>query len=477
MERRSVPPPDLGGPEDKRRARITSVVKAHAKAGYAVSGVTTRAGLWIKSLRVTYARIQGDLLDLTDTYSSEWAGAKDAGAGVTIDTGGRFAVGIVGKTEPTQVMNIGLVHMKNAPAATAGAGKDLPAGPTASVSPDPPSVPTRPRAAETSSSAPPAPKSDSRTDHSAPIADPDRPVGAAVVAHVPARVAAEERTEKVAAAAPPTPSENPSGVLVPALVGFGVAAVAIGGCFVLGLFRRTSVSGVPVEDERAGDIPVTPTHSEGSSLPPDLLRSVSAELTRGEAIVWCGQPSARLTRLKAIQTAIGFGFGTLILAAGLLFVLGRSNGPGGKEAWIVLLGFGVLAAVFLAGIVLGSRMVYRKAARTAYVITNRRAIVWHPPLFGEGMAESYTPAQLQQMRRRDSWFAPNAGDLIFRTETHVDVTHHSGGRSGNNSYGSSTSYRTRIVRFGFLGVDDVREIEKMIRAALVDPLVDKMVGA
>ena len=96
----------------------------------------------------------------------------------------------------------------------------------------------------------------------------------------------------------------------------------------------------------------------------------------------------------------------------------------------------------LAGMVLAPKMKQSMARRTWYVITNRRALVGQPTLFGESAVDSYTPMQLQSMNRRDSWFIRGAGDLVFRTERRLVVTTtHYAGRGG-----SSSSVREKIVR-------------------------------
>ena len=100
-----------------------------------------------------------------------------------------------------------------------------------------------------------------------------------------------------------------------------------------------------------------------------------------------------------------------------------------------------------------------------------RQVPVFPILFGESAVDSYTPMQLQSMNRRDSWFIRGAGDLVFRTERRLVVTTtHYAGRGG-----SSSSVREKIVRYGFLGIDNVADIEKIVRHVLVDPLVDKCV--
>jgi hypothetical protein len=141
-------------------------------------------------------------------------------------------------------------------------------------------------------------------------------------------------------------------------------------------------------------------------------------------------------------------------------------------AWIIPCVAGLFVLIGLAGMVMAPRMKLWKAQHTWYVVTNRRALVSQPGWFGESSVDSYTPMQLQNMNRADSWFIKGAGDLIFRTERRIEVsTTNYGGRRG----GSSTSVRERIIRYGFLGVDDVAAVEKIVRQVLVDPLVDKCV--
>ncbi|HEX4607276.1 MAG TPA: hypothetical protein VH092_03645 [Urbifossiella sp.] len=110
-----VPGEEVGNPprttaKNAPRSRVTRTVEERAKDGYAVSGWTVRAGLWIDAVRVSYARVGGAKLDLTDTYTGDWVGGK-GGQEATADTGGRLAVGIAGKTDLAQVRRIALVHL------------------------------------------------------------------------------------------------------------------------------------------------------------------------------------------------------------------------------------------------------------------------------------------------------------------------------------------------------------------------------
>ena len=52
---------------------------------------------------------------------------------------------------------------------------------------------------------------------------------------------------------------------------------------------------------------------------------------------------------------------------------------------------------------------WRKATRTCYALTNRRALVYKEGLFGP-TRESYTPMEVSGMRRSPSWLV--AGTVI-----------------------------------------------------------------
>ncbi|MDB5311877.1 MAG: hypothetical protein JWO38_6079 [Gemmataceae bacterium] len=278
-------PPDLGGPLDKRRARITSVVKTQAKPGYAVSGISVQAGLWIDSLRITYAKIDGDHLDLKDTYTSEWAGTKDRRGEVSIDSGGRLVVGIAGKTEPTQVMNIVLVHLTkpappeklpNAPPAatdkSTGTDNPPPARPKPvapapekpkRVSPAPPpqqtsvpvAAPTLPPVSQPSPTALRDRRSvpaQSGLSGTGPLPTLPGPDGAPALLRTDSTGTGDpaSRLPAESATATPTPSTtsetesadpsaNSDGVLRPALVGLGIAAGVIGIPVLVGRVRKS----------------------------------------------------------------------------------------------------------------------------------------------------------------------------------------------------------------------------------------------
>jgi hypothetical protein len=111
-----------------------------------------------------------------------------------------------------------------------------------------------------------------------------------------------------------------------------------------------------------------------------------------------------------------------------------------------------------------------RAARTLYVLTRRRATVWEPNLLGIMTVCDYTPDVLSRMFRRQSWFVKGAGDLVFRSLTKITTTHTYDKRGG---YRGS---RTSIVKYywGFMAIDDVNEVEKLINDQVVEPFLDRV---
>ena len=100
-------------------------------------------------------------------------------------------------------------------------------------------------------------------------------------------------------------------------------------------------------------------------------------------------------------------------ASGLLFGgFGGGNGPPGMGAFFicfplfgipfVLIGLGMLTSPFWA---------VRRAKRTCYALTDRRAILWEAGWFGRIEVRSYGPADLTRLRRVE--YADGNGDLVF----------------------------------------------------------------
>jgi hypothetical protein len=93
----------------------------------------------------------------------------------------------------------------------------------------------------------------------------------------------------------------------------------------------------------------------------------------------------------------------------------------------------------------------KKAARTAYAVTDRRAIVINGKLLAGREVRSYSPVQLGAISRTER--ANGCGDLVFQEE--IARVHWRGGR------GPST------VPIGFLGIAEVRAVEKILKETLL----------
>jgi hypothetical protein len=196
-----------------------------------------------------------------------------------------------------------------------------------------------------------------------------------------------------------------------------------------------------------------------SRLPHELDARVRSELDHGEQLLWVGQPlPTRFARATIPIVLFGIpwtAFAILWTAMALWFAGGGVPIPqAGLGAifsicfplWgvpFILIGLGMLTSPFWAR---------RKAKRTCYALTDRRALLFVAGAFRSVEVRSYRPADLRKMFRREN--ADGSGDLVFEEVMQV--------RSSNQG-GRTTTTQAR----GFLGIDNVREIEELLRKALL----------
>lgn len=89
---------------------LTGSVTLKAKEGYAVGGVTGKAGWWCNGFSLTYMKVKPDgTLDPKDSYESDWAGFNGKSDVIKVLTDGPPAVGIVGKIVRTETTAFGLL--------------------------------------------------------------------------------------------------------------------------------------------------------------------------------------------------------------------------------------------------------------------------------------------------------------------------------------------------------------------------------
>jgi hypothetical protein len=193
-------------------------------------------------------------------------------------------------------------------------------------------------------------------------------------------------------------------------------------------------------------------------LPDDLDTFVRAELTVGERPLWVGQPLPRRFMRSSIPLVLfgipwtAFALFWVATASGMLFGGERPNQAGVGWFFSCFPLFGV-PFVLIGFAMLGSPVwAYRRARRTCYAVTDQRAVVWSAGWLGSVEVRSFRPADLGSMTRRE--YADGSGDLIFEEF----VTTSRDGDGGVHSH--------RLER-GFIGIDNVREVEEVVRRALL----------
>jgi S1-C subfamily serine protease len=91
-----------GEVQGKAVGSFTRQLTVKAKAGYAVAGITGKAGLTMDGFSVTFMRIKGEALDPKDSYKSDWIGGKGGGRETDLGMTGAPVIGIAGKSNKKQ---------------------------------------------------------------------------------------------------------------------------------------------------------------------------------------------------------------------------------------------------------------------------------------------------------------------------------------------------------------------------------------
>ena len=109
----------------------------------------------------------------------------------------------------------------------------------------------------------------------------------------------------------------------------------------------------------------------------------------------------------------------------------------------MLIGLGMLSSPY---------WLRRKAKGTCYALTDRRAIIWEAGSFLSVQVLSYRPAELTKIRRIE--YGDGTGDLVFEENIMIGPR--------NNGYPTTTRQR-----HGFMSIDHVRQVEELLRKALL----------
>ncbi len=178
-----------------------------------------------------------------------------------------------------------------------------------------------------------------------------------------------------------------------------------------------------------------------NDLPGDVAALLEAELQPGERITWVGQPIPGRFARGSIGIVL---FGIPWTAFAIFWIAGASgfhlpDFSNGSELFplfgvpFVLIGFGMLSSPY---------WMRRKAGRTAYVITDKRALILDGGSWRSTTIRSFEPHRLGDIRRVQN--PDGSGDIIFE-----------------RPWASDGSKQT--TDHGFLAIQDVKNVESLIR--------------
>ncbi|MBK7207082.1 MAG: hypothetical protein IPH91_02210 [Elusimicrobia bacterium] len=174
-----------------------------------------------------------------------------------------------------------------------------------------------------------------------------------------------------------------------------------------------------------------------NDIPFDLIQRVQPQLQGGEGIRWIAPANPRM----ALMGGLALWLFAIPWTAFALFWMAGAAGfktPNFKSPAALFPLFGLPFVLIGLAMLASPIFLYRKAKRTFYIITDRRALI-----FEDGPTvkiQSFGPPQLQNIERIQS--PDGSGSLIF-TER----------RTGRNGRG---------LKIGFLGIKDVQHAEALL---------------
>jgi hypothetical protein len=192
-----------------------------------------------------------------------------------------------------------------------------------------------------------------------------------------------------------------------------------------------------------------------------LMKQVEAELSSGEVLHWAARPSLFLAKRKAGWVRIGGIVFAVIGGIGMTIMLVMSSKMGIPMVAALIPGLFVLVGIAI--MILGPKMIIKQAENGWYAVTDRRAIVYSPSLFGKGgRAATYEPRELRRMRMEKSRALEGGGSLIFKSVV-TQTT-----RTERDSRGRMrTSTSTHTTHYGFLDIENVVEVETLVHKVLL----------
>lgn len=217
------------------------------------------------------------------------------------------------------------------------------------------------------------------------------------------------------------------------------------------------------DDDRGGDVACDGKAAKALDLDPGfknraLMKQVADELSRGEVLHFVCRPCPKIAKMQGL---VGAAFGGLFAVIGvitLIVFLAGMKVP--VFAYLIpvafiLIGGGIAVVAPIAKI--------GQAKKGWYAVTDRRAIVFTPSLWGSsGQTETYEPYQVRKMWVKKSFWVKGAGDIVFKSiTTHTTRTEYDSRGHARTSTSTSTQY------FGFLGIEDVKGVQTLLHEVLL----------
>jgi hypothetical protein len=198
-------------------------------------------------------------------------------------------------------------------------------------------------------------------------------------------------------------------------------------------------------------------YSEFGSLSFEMQHRVESELDRDESMLWCGRQT--LTKRHLLMTLpvafFGMFFGGFALFWIVMAFTMTSKAGNGDVPFLFRYLFPLFGIPFLlVGLALMSSPFWatRRAKKTFYALTNKRAIVWQAGFFGGLSVRSFRADDLDDMIRIEH--GDGRGDLIFREYVTTTYSHDHGRRH-------------HLRRVGFIGIENVHDVERQVRETLL----------
>jgi hypothetical protein len=183
-----------------------------------------------------------------------------------------------------------------------------------------------------------------------------------------------------------------------------------------------------------------------NDIPFDRLQRIQAEMQPGESIRWIGQPSPKSA---ALGGAVIWLFAIPWTAFALFWMCGAAGFkiPDFKSPQALFPLFGLPFVLVGVAMLLSPIALWRKAKRTYYMVTDRRAVIL---LDGATIkVQSFGPKTLSSVERVQS---PDGSGSLFFGDTAFQPQHG----------------KHRPPRIGFIGIPNVREVESLL-AAVAEP--------